>query len=301
MSNQRLSAHALQARIAALPCWSGPVTPEPLAGGLSNVAFVVRDGASRYVARCGDDLPVHHVFRDREQAATRAAHAAGIGPELVHAEDGIMVLRFVAGRTLVEPDLRANLARIAALLATCHRDVGRHLAGPASMFWAFHVIRDYLRTLEADSSDRLGELRRYAALADALEARQVPLPIVFGHHDLLPGNFIDNGERIWLIDWEYAAFGTAMFDLANLSSNGNFAPEDDAALLETYFDAPAGEAIQRAFDAMKVASALREATWAMVSERHLHVPGADYRAHAALYVARTEEARARFEARHGRL
>ena len=55
-----------------------------------------------------------------------------------------------------------------------------------------------------------------------LEQAQVPLPIVFGHHDLLPGNFIDDGKRLWLIDWEYGGFGTAMFDLANLSSNGGF-------------------------------------------------------------------------------
>jgi aminoglycoside phosphotransferase (APT) family kinase protein len=55
---------------------------------------------------------------------------------------------------------------------------------------------------------------------DALEAAQAPLPMVFGHHDLLPGNFIDDGKRLWLIDWEYAGFGTAMFDLANLATNG---------------------------------------------------------------------------------
>ena len=62
----------------------------------------------------------------------------------------------------------------------------------------------------------LGEDAKYRAVADRLEAMQMPLPIVFGHHDLLPGNFLDDGNRLWLIDWEYGAFGTAMFDLANL-------------------------------------------------------------------------------------
>lgn len=301
MSRKAASKDTLEARIVALPCWSGPVTLEKLAGGLSNLAFVVHDGAARYVARCGDDIPVHHVFRDRERAATLAAHAAGLGPQLVHAEDGIMVIRFVAGRTYTERDLRANIARIVPLLATCHRDVAHQLAGPANMFWVFHVIRDYLRTLGPGPIGGPAEWRRYAALADALEARQVPLPIVFGHHDLLPGNFIDDGERIFLIDWEYAAFGTAMFDLANLSSNGSYSPDDDRALLEAYFGAATNGGLQCAFDAMKVASALREATWAMVSELHFVVPGADYRAHAADYLARTEAARTQFEARHGRL
>ena len=129
----------------------------------------------------------------------------------------------------------------------------------------------------------------------------MPLPIVFGHHDLLCGNFIDDGNRLWLIDWEYGGFGTAMFDLANLAANGSFSPADDRLLLEAYFRQPVSDEVQRSFDAMKVASALREAVWAMVSAIHLDVPGADYAAHAADYLARTEAALARFAERHGNL
>jgi len=283
----------LEARIAALPCWRGKVTLEPLRGGLSNAAFVVGDGVARYVARCGEDIPVHHVFRDRERAATVAAHAAGLSPELVYAAPGVMVVRYIEGRTLVEADLRTNLARIVALLATCHRDVGRHLAGPASVFWVFHVIRDYARTLQAAHARADADLTRYVALADTLEAQQTPLPIVFGHHDLLAGNFIDDGKRLWLIDWEYGGFGTAMFDLANLSTNGRFPADDDRALLEAYLQRPPEDAVQRAFDAMKVASALREAMWGMVSAVHLAVPGANYAAHVAEYLARTDALLAR--------
>ena len=297
----RKSAPALEARIAALPCWRAKVTIEPLRGGLSNVAFVVDDGHARYVVRCGHDIPIHHVFRDRERAASIAAHAAGLSPELIHAEPGIMVIRYVAGKTLVEADLAANIARIVPLLETCHHAVARRVEGPANLFWVFHVVRGYLRTLERGSARPRADLARWAALVDALEAAQMPLPIVFGHHDLLPGNFIDDGKRIWLIDWEYGGFGTAMFDLANLAANGRFAPADDRRLLEAYFAEALGEDVQRSFDAMKVASALREATWAMVSQTHASVPGVDYRSHAADFLARTELALAQFEARHGRL
>ena len=156
-----------------------------------------------------------------------AAFEAGLSPEIVHAEPGITVLRFIDGRTFGEPDMRANVGRLAALLKECHTKVGRHLRGPANTFWVFHVIRDYVRLIDADP--------RYLAVADRLEQAQVPLPIVFGHHDLLPGNFMDDGKRLWLIDWEYGAFGTAMFDLANLSSNGEFDAAQDDALLDAYF------------------------------------------------------------------
>jgi thiamine kinase-like enzyme len=290
----------LEARIAALPCWRGHVKLEPLHGGLSNTAFVVDDGSARYVARCGGDIPAHHVFRDRERAASVAAHAAGLSPELVYAEPGVMVLRHIDGTTLAEADLRANIARIVPLLALCHGGLARHLVGPANTFWVFHVIRDYARTLQAARGGNSDELLRYVTLADALEAQQMPLPIVFGHHDLLPGNFLDDGKRLWLIDWEYGGFGTSMFDLANLAANGSFSLADERLLLEIYFGQPVSDEMQRTFDAMKVAAALREAMWAMVSAIHLAVPGADYRAHATDYLSRTEVALARYTERHGR-
>jgi thiamine kinase-like enzyme len=271
---------ALLDRLARLPCWRGKVALEPLKGGLTNLSFVARDRGEKFVVRCGGDIPMHHVFRDRERAAARAAFEAGLSPELIHVEPGITVMRFIEGRTFGEPDLRLSLDRIVPLLKTCHREVGRRLQGPASMFWVFHVIREYVRTAGAD--------RKYLALADELERRQVPLPIVFGHHDLLPGNFLDDGKRLWLIDWEYGAFGTAMFDLANLSSNGEFDPAQDEALLAAYFDGRVGSDLRTAFSAMKAASALREALWAMVSDIHLRTPGVDYRAHAREYLRRFE-------------
>ena len=112
-----------EARIAALPCWRGKVKLEPLPGGLSNTSFVVDDGRERHVARCGGDIPAHHVFRDRERAASTAAHAAGLSPELIHAEPGVMVIRYIGGRTCTEADLRANIARIVRLLATCPNSI----------------------------------------------------------------------------------------------------------------------------------------------------------------------------------
>ncbi|MBV8191710.1 MAG: phosphotransferase family protein [Alphaproteobacteria bacterium] len=272
----------LESRVAALPCWRGAVALEPLKGGLTNISFVATDRGERFVVRCGEDIPVHHVFRDRERAVSKAAFEAGLSPEMVYAEPGIMVLRFIDGRTFAEADLAPNLARMAALLKRCHETVGRHLRGPANAFWVFHVIRDYVRLLGAEP--------HYLAVADRLEEMQVALPLVFGHHDLLPGNFLDDGSRLWLIDWEYGGFGTPMFDLANLSCNGNFSEAQDVALLEAYFTSKTDGPLRPAFAAMKVASALREALWALVSDVHLRMPGVDYKEHARTYMARFEVA-----------
>lgn len=286
-------------RVRDLSCWTGKVVLEPLKGGLSNASFIVTDAKGKYVARVGEDFPCHHVFRDRELRASRAAHAAGLSPEVVHAEPGLMVVRFIAAQTCSETDVRKNLERCAAVLKTCHREMKRRITGPASIFWVFHVLRDYGNTLKEGGHKRASDIPRWLAAVDALEDAQVPLPIVFGHHDLLPGNFMDDGQRLWLIDWEYGGFGTAMFDLANISANNSFSPADEHQLLELYFEKAPDEEMQRAFDAMKTASALREAMWGMVSELHLNAPGVDYVAHANEYLDRYERALATFHDRYG--
>ena len=136
-------------RAATLPIWTGPVTPEPLAGGITNLNFTVTDAGRRYLVRIGGDIPEHMILRRFERAAARAAHAAGLAPAVRHAEEGALVLDFIEGRTLTAADVRdpANLDRLAALVRRCHTEIPRHYRGPAPIFWVFQVLRDYAHTL----------------------------------------------------------------------------------------------------------------------------------------------------------
>src|SRR3954454_24903575 len=84
-----------RSRAENLTCWRGPVTAEPLGGGMTNTNFVVRDGAERFVVRIGDDIPVHQVMRFNERAASIAGHAAGRSPEGAPTEAGPLVMRFI--------------------------------------------------------------------------------------------------------------------------------------------------------------------------------------------------------------
>ena len=266
-------------RIAALPFWSGPITLEPLRGGLSNESYLAIDKGRKLVVRLGGDLWFHHVCRAREVTAARAAAEAGFAPEVVYSEPGLMVSAFIEGKTYGEAEVRENWPRIAELLGRFHRTMARRASGPGFIFWVFHVIRDYARILAAGDSRFRDGLEDYLDLAEELERMQIALPIVFGHHDLLPANFLDDGERIWLIDFEYASFGTAMFDLAGLASNAQFDGTLDEALLRLYFGERPSTAMLRSHAAMKCASLLREAMWSMVSELHLALPGVDYAAY----------------------
>ena len=287
-------------RIKSLSLWRGAVEPRPLKGGLSNESFTVEDAGAKFVVRLGRDFPMHHVFRDRERAVSAAAFAAGFAPELIYAEPGLMVFAFIDGRTFIASDVQANIGRIAALVHAYHTDMPKHVSGPAALFWVFHVIRDYARTLEAGRSRMRPHLADYLALAGEFEAVQVNLPIIFGHNDLLPGNFIDDGRRIWLIDYEYASFSTAMFDLAGIASNALFSPEQDRELLSAYFGREPEPELVRSHAAMKCASLLREAMWSMVSEIHLDAPGVDYVAYTAENLTRFDAALDSYRSRYGR-
>ena len=123
-------------RVRALGCWSGPVAIEPLGGGITNRNFLVTDAGRRAVVRIGDDIPVHQILRFNELAASRAAFAAGVSPAVLHHEPGALVIDFVEGRTLSAEDLRQRpmLEEALALVARAHREIPRHLRGPALVF-----------------------------------------------------------------------------------------------------------------------------------------------------------------------
>ncbi len=278
-------------RAAGLPCWSGRVDPQPLSGGITNVNFVVEDAGDRCVVRIGGDIPLHHVMRFNELAASRAAHAAGISPEVVYWEPGALVLRFVEGKTLAAEDVRRpeNLARIVDIVRRVHREVPKFLRGPVQIFWVFHVLRDYAGTLREGGSRMIGELPRLMAIAEELEEEVGAIEPVFGHNDLLAANFIDDGERLWLLDWDYAGFNSPLFDLANLASNSEFTPDMEERLLDAYFGGPPDDGLRRRYAAMKCASLLREAMWSMVSEIHSSLDF-DYRVYTRQNLDRFERA-----------
>ena len=287
--------------IHSLPCFSGKTEIEPLTGGLSNESWLVTDANGRHVVRLGRDFPFHHVDRKREIMTARAAHEAGFAPRVEYAEPGIMISEFLDAKTFEAADVRANPERIGRLIGDFHRSMPRHIEGPGFMFWVFHVVRDYARTLKAGGSRMADRLPAWLELADTLEAVQSPLPIVFGHNDLLPANFLDDGKKLWLIDFEYAGFSTAMFDIAGAASNAEMSTDQAAVLLEAALGVASDPAITRSFHAMQCASLLRETLWSLVSELHLDAPGADYQSYTAENLVRLETALDQYTSTYGKI
>ena len=257
-------------RVKSLMCWTGPVTVAPLVGGITNLNFVVQDGTKRFVVRIGDDIPLHHILRSNELAASRAACLAGVSPAVRHHEAGVLVIDFVEGRTMTAADFQddAVLEDAVALVKRAHGAIPQHLRGPVHLFWAFHVIRDYAATLREDGSRHIPDLEALLAQAAELEAAIGPVTLVFGHNDLLPANFLHDGNRMWLIDWDYAGFNSALFDLGGLAAHNGLTVAQEARMLALYHGHAPDAALWRSYKAMKAAAALREVLWSMVSEQH---------------------------------
>ena len=128
-----------------------------------------------------------------------------------------------------------------------------------------------------------------------LEKGLGPVELVFGHNDLLAANFIDDGKRLWLIDYDYAGLNSPLFDLANLASNNGFSEEAEREMLGLYYGREADTRMLKSYAAMKAASLLRETMWSMVSETHSTIEF-DYRGYTLDYRGRLDAAVAAFDA-----
>ena len=255
-------------RIESLNCWEHKIHCEPIEGGITNRNFLVEHGNEKFFVRLGVDIPEHGVYRFNELAASRAAHKCGISPEVVYAETGAMVLRFINGKTLEPENLRdiSILKKVVSLLKTCHQQMPLYLPGSSLIFWVFQVIRGYVNTLKKSKSRLIQKLSRFLVINNELEKTVGTIDLFYGHNDLLSGNFIEDNNRLWLVDWDYAGFNSPLFDLANLASNNEYDEGHERELLKMYFENEVSDDLWKRYFAMKCASLLRESMWSMVSE-----------------------------------
>jgi thiamine kinase-like enzyme len=238
---------------------------EPLGGGITNRNFkVVLDDCDVVLRIGGKETRLLGIDRQVEHAASRAAAAAGIAPEVLSfvEADGYLVTRFVAGGPLPMAEVRRaeTLRRIVAMLRRFHD--GPPIPG---RFDAFRVVETYRETAAARGVEPPPAYGDAKAIADRIEGVRGEQPLVPCHNDLLNANFITEGERIWIVDWEYAGMGDRFFDLANFSINHEFDSGTDDELLRAYFG-EARDGHRRALRLMRFMSDFREAMWGVVQQ-----------------------------------
>ena len=253
-------------KIKSLPIWTGNIEISPLEGGITNFNYLVKDSVKESVVRMGSDIPEHLVYRSNEILVSKAAYDIGVSPELVYNEPGILVLDFIKSTTLEPITVRKNLDRIIPIVKKIHNLIPNKLSGQPTIFWVFYVIKYYSNFLLKHKSTHSSLIPDLLSKSSKLEELSSPREIVFGHNDLLAANFLDDGSKIWVVDWEYGGFNDPLFDIGGLASNNDFNQDQEKETLEMYYEKPINNDVLLRYNAMKTASLLRETMWSMVSE-----------------------------------
>ena len=253
-------------KIKSLPIWKNLENIEPLEGGITNLNFLVSDSGSKSVVRLGSDIPEHLVYRSNEIIVSEAAYQIGVSPKLIYNEPGVLVLEFIESKTLEPKTVRENLNKIIPIIRKIHDEIPNKLSGQPQIFWVFYVIKYYSNYFLNNNSSHISLIPSLLKKAEKLEKLSSPREIVFGHNDLLAANFLDDGSKIWVVDWEYGGFNDPLFDIGGLSSNNDLDENLENEVLEMYFKEKPSKDLIIKYNAMKTASLLRETMWSMVSE-----------------------------------
>jgi thiamine kinase-like enzyme len=245
-------------------------------------------GEDLVLRMCDRGAEVLGIDRSTEEIASRRAAAEGIAPPVVAFLSDVpaLVTRWLPGGDVPLEHMRTPgvMAQVAAMLRRLH-------ATPAlpSAFAIFRLIEQQRPLAGAlpDSYDRLLDLLH--RIEDA--ARGPEHDPVSCHNDLLTANFVRDGGRVCIVDWEYAGMNDRYFDLGNLSVNNGFDDEHDRALLELYFDEPVTDARFASLQLFRIVSDFREAMWGAVQLRRSDLDF-DYAGYATEHFQRLERAAA---------
>jgi thiamine kinase-like enzyme len=233
--------------------WPGEAaTIEPLGGGITNRNFKVEVGGETLVLRIGGkDTELLGIDRRAECAASRAAAELGLAPEVVAfvEPEGYLVTRFVEGDVG-----KVDAPRAGSALRMLHD-------GPRipARFDSFRVVETYLAVAVGRGAVVPPAYERARDIAQQVERQRRGTLLRPCHNDLLNANFIDDGERLWIVDWEYAGMGDPFFDLGNFAVNNGLGEDGERELLAAY-----GSEDHDALALMRFMSDFREAMWGVV-------------------------------------
>jgi thiamine kinase-like enzyme len=241
----------------------------PLSGGITNRNFLVTaDGTSdRWVLRlAGNDTHLLGISREVELAATVAAAGVGVGPEVTAflRPEGYLLTRFIEGGPVTDDAVHRpeTIGRVADSIRRFHE-------GPAipGLFIPLRIVEAY-RALALERGVPIPveyELARSVGRRIELALLQNPLELRPCHNDLLNANFIDDGRRIRIVDWEYAGMGDPFFDLGNFSINHGLGPDEDRVLVAAYDGVVRADRLARV-TLMRIVSDFREAMWGVLQQ-----------------------------------
>ncbi|MER8391953.1 phosphotransferase family protein [Mesorhizobium sp. M0045] len=268
-----------RAALAAIPMLAGYDGPLERLGGLTNLVFRGKDFCLRIPGKGTEE----YINRANEAVAAREAAKAGVSPEVLHvdAETGVLVTRFIAGAETMSPEKFKTRAGSPARAGKAFRKLHTSGAVFPFRFELFAMIDDYLKVLSTkDVALPAGYhdvVREAEAVRSALAAQ--PLPIVACHCDPLCENFLDTGDRMWIVDWEYSGMNDPLWDLGDLSVEGQFDAAQDEEMMLAYFGGEPRPAERARIVIYKAMCDLLWTLWGLIQLANKN-PADDFRAYA---------------------
>ena len=236
-----LSDEELDPLLDQIPVLAGkPRRLEDLPGGLTNRNVKITTATGTYVARCSiNSKNLLGIDRDNEYFNTRAAEQAGVGaPVIDYRPDlGILLVGFLEGTTLTNADLQRPevLARVAEGCRALHS--GPRFRDRFDMFERqpayLKAVHDNGFQMPADYLDFTGHFAEIQRVLGAGDQTTVPC-----NNDLLAGNFVDDGAKVWLIDYEYSGNNDPCFELGNIWGECGLSDDQLAELVGLYYGRP---------------------------------------------------------------
>ncbi len=232
-------ARSLIPRIEALAALDPASLRIERLGGLTNQVFKVADSGHAYCLRIPGPGTEEYIDRANEAEAARQAAEAGVSPALVHVDpaSGVLVTRYQDGALTMTPQAFRERAGAPARAARAFHAL--HTAGLRFpfRFELFAMIDEYLGVLAGkEVAFPTGYHDVLAAAGEVRSALQAhPLPLAACHCDPLCENFLDTGQRMWIVDWEYSGMNDPMWDLGDLSVEAGFDERQDDEMMTAYF------------------------------------------------------------------
>jgi thiamine kinase-like enzyme len=289
---RKASLYVIRDVLARVPSLKGVrwenVGLERLSGAMTNVSYKLTTEAGDYVLRLAGEGTSDYVDRTAEGHNARVAAAAGVNAEVLYfdAREGTMLTRFVEGVSMegerFERDPGAP-ARAAAALKRVH-GIGRVFRSRFDVFAMIEGYLDLLRGLRMPLPEDYQEVGREVEVVRlALEAS--PVALAPCHNDPWPGNLLDTGGSIYIIDWEYSGMNDPMWDLCDLSVEAGFGPDQDRAMMEAYYGGAPPAALHSRLMLYKAMSDFHWSLWGMVQHANGN-PTEDFRIYALMRLER---------------
>ncbi|BCG91278.1 choline/ethanolamine kinase [Mesorhizobium sp. 131-2-1] len=224
-----------RAALAAIPVLAGYQGPLERLGGLTNLVYRAGDLCLRIPGKGTEE----YINRANEAVAAREAARAGVSPEVLHADagTGVLVTRFLAGAETMSPEKFKTRPGSPARAGEAFRKLHSSGAVFPFRFELFSMIDDYLKVLSTKDVALPEGYHDVVREADGVRAALAvhPAPLVACHCDPLCENFLDTGDRMWIVDWEYSGMNDPLWDLGDLSVEGKFDDAQDEELMLAYF------------------------------------------------------------------